>query len=216
MELHSLDGEFLMSQPHDDARPVFIGCPGAYFQVARQILLRDDKRVIARGSHGRREPSKDGPAIVLDLAGFAMHQIPSPNHFASKGRADRLVPEANAQQWRLARKVADQLDADAGILRCTRSRRDYDALGMHCLNFFDGHFVIAANFNLRAQFTQVLDEVVSERIVVIEDEDHSSIVAVRSGFQGVQGSEFQGFDDNSESAASEQETRLLNLETLGP
>src|ERR1700747_199061 len=129
MELHSFDGEFFMSQSHDDAGPIFIGCPGAYFKFARQILLRDDERVIARGGHWRREASKDGPAIMLALAGFAMHQIPSPNPFASKGRADRLVPEADAQQWRLARKIADQLDADAGILRCTRSRRKYDALG---------------------------------------------------------------------------------------
>jgi len=183
MKLHSLDRKFLMSQPHDHSRAIFIGRPGAYFQIVRQVLFGNDERVISRGSHGRGESFKNSLAIVLDLARFAMHQIPSPNHFAAKGCADRLVSEANAQQWRLARKMADQLDADARVLRCARSRRNYDAFGMHYLNFVDGHFVIAANFDLCAQLTQVLDEVISERIVVIEDEDHSSIVAVGTGFK---------------------------------
>jgi hypothetical protein len=49
---------------------------------------------------------------------------------------------------------------------------------MHRLDLSDGHFIVAANLNFGAQFAQVLDEVVSERIVVIEDEDHQLIVAV--------------------------------------
>ena len=51
---------------------------------------------------------------------------------------------------------------------------------MHRLDLSDGHFIVAANLNFGAQFAQVLDEVVSERIVVIEDEDHMLIVAVES------------------------------------
>jgi DNA-binding winged helix-turn-helix (wHTH) protein len=55
---------------------------------------------------------------------------------------------------------------------------------VHCLDLSDGHFVVAANLNLGAQFTKILDEVISERIVVIEDEDHGFIVAVeKQGFR---------------------------------
>jgi hypothetical protein len=48
---------------------------------------------------------------------------------------------------------------------------------VHRFDFSDGHFVVAANLDFGAQFTKVLDEVVSKRIVVIEDEDHQFIVA---------------------------------------
>ena len=48
----------------------------------------------------------------------------------------------------------------------------HDTFGVHRLDLFDGYFVVAANLYLGAQFAKVLDEVVSERIVVIEDEDH--------------------------------------------
>ena len=82
--------------------------------------------------------------------------------------------------------MADQFDADAGFLRSAGSGRNDDALGVHRLDLSDGHFVVAANLDFGAQFAQVLDEVVSERIVVVEDEDHGFIVAVER-----QGSEFQ-------------------------
>src|SRR5208337_4953175 len=73
--------------------------------------------------------------------------------------------------------MADQFDADAGFLGSAWSRRNDDALGVHRLDLADRHFVVAANLDLGAQFAEVLDEVVSERIVVIEDEDHEFIVA---------------------------------------
>jgi uncharacterized protein YbjT (DUF2867 family) len=60
---------------------------------------------------------------------------------------------------------------------------------MHRLDLLDGHFVVAANLNLGAQFAQVLDEVIGKRVVVIEDEDHGLIVAVeeRKGIAEVRG-----------------------------
>jgi hypothetical protein len=73
--------------------------------------------------------------------------------------------------------MTHQFDADASFLRSARSGRNYDAFRTHRLNLSDAHFIVPANLNSRAQFTQVLDQVVSKRIVVIEDEDHRSIVA---------------------------------------
>jgi hypothetical protein len=89
--------------------------------------------------------------------------------------------------------MADQFDADAGFLRSTGSGGNDDALGAHRLDLSDGHLVVAANLNLGAQFAKVLDEVISERIVVIEDEDHRVIVAVKKQVSERQVSRFQSF-----------------------
>jgi hypothetical protein len=78
--------------------------------------------------------------------------------------------------------MADQFDADAGFLRGAGSGRKHDAFGVHRLDLSYGDFVVAANLYLGAQFAKVLDEVVSERIVVIEDEDHKFIVAPGARF----------------------------------
>jgi hypothetical protein len=43
---------------------------------------------------------------------------------------------------------------------------------MHRYNFRHSDLIVAADFNLRAQFADVLDQVVGEGIVVIEYENH--------------------------------------------
>ena len=106
--------------------------------------------------------------------------------------------------------MTDQFDADAGFLRSAGSGRNHDALGVHRLDLSDGHFVVAANLNPGAQFAQVLDEVVSERIVVIEDEDHEFIVAVTRGSEA-RFQKFQGFQCGRKSSAARTD---LSLETL--
>jgi hypothetical protein len=177
-----------MPQAHDDAGSVFVRSPCADFQIAWQILLGDDQRMIAGRGHRRRQAAKDGLAIVLNLTGFAVHQVLRANHLAAEGCADRLVSEADSEQRHtspalvLARKMADQFDADAGFLRGAGSGRKHDAFGVHRLDLSDGYFVVATNLYLGAQFSEVLDEVVSERIVVIEDEDHEFIVAPEARF----------------------------------
>jgi hypothetical protein len=112
------------------------------------------------------------------LAGLAMHQVFGANYLTAKGRADGLMSEADAQHRNISfgREMPDQFDADARFLWSARSGRNHDALGMHRFDPLDGHFIVAANLNLGAQFAKILDEVVSERIVVIEDEDHVTII----------------------------------------
>ena len=112
---------------------------------------------------------------------------------AAKGRADRLVSEAHAKNGNVPGEVADQIDADAGILRSAWARGEHDTLGLHGLDIGDSELVVAANLNLGAQFAKVLDEVISERIVVIEDEDHRVIVAVKKQVSERQVSRFQSF-----------------------
>src|SRR6266849_10527945 len=104
--------------------------------------------MIAGCGHRRRQAAKDGLAIVLNLTGFAVHQVLRTNHLAAEGRADRLVSEADSEHGHFAREVADQFDADAGFLRSARSGRNHDARGVHRLDLSDRHFVVAANLDL--------------------------------------------------------------------
>ena len=67
---------------------------------------------------------------MFDGAGLAMHEIGGTNDFAAEGCADRLMAKTYAEQRHTPGEVADQFDADAGVLRCTRAGRDHDALGM--------------------------------------------------------------------------------------
>jgi len=180
MELHALDRELPVAQAHNYARAVGLAGPGADFKVTRQPFLADDQRVITGRCHRRVDSLKNCPPIVLDRARFSVHQVSRAHHFSSKSRADGLMSQADPEQrnhvLRLAREVTNQFDADPSVLRSARSRRNHDALRSHRFDLVDADLVVTPHLNLRAQFADVLDEVVSERIVIVEDEDHVLIL----------------------------------------
>jgi len=182
MELHSFYGELAVAQGHDDAGSVGVVSPGADGEIGGQIFFGDDEGVIAGRGHGRGESAKDGLAVVLDGAGLAVHQVFGADDLSAKSCADGLMSEADAKHGNFAGEVADDVDADAGVLRSAGAGRDDDALGMHGCDFGDRHLVIAAHLDVSAQFSEILDEVVSERVVVVEDEDHRGIV-IGGGWQ---------------------------------
>ena len=147
---------------------------------AGRSFLFHDERVIARGRHGRGQAAEDGLVVVGDGAGLAVHQVRSAHDVAAKSRADGLMSQADAENRNFAGEVPDQIDADAGVLRRARTRRDHDALRLHGLDLGNCDLVVAANLDLRAQFPEVLNQVVGKGIVVVENENHEAPILAYS------------------------------------
>ncbi len=112
--------------------------------------------MIASTNHRAGNAAKNGAAVVLDRTGFAVHQPRRANDSAAKGRADRLMSQAHSQDGDLAGKVFHQRNADARLLRRARAGRDHNPLRRQRFNILNCHLVVAANFHLRAQFSQHL------------------------------------------------------------
>ena len=49
--------------------------------------------------------------------------------------------------------------------------RDDDLFRPHRFDFLDRDLIVAPHFHIGAQFSEILDQVVGERIVVVEDEN---------------------------------------------
>src|ERR1051325_7453353 len=97
-------------------------------------------------------------------------------HPAAKCFTDGLVSQANAEHRYLPGEVADQIDADARLVWSTRSGRHHDVVGTHGFNLFYCDLIIPAHLNFGSQFSNVLDQVVSEGIVVIENENQGVLL----------------------------------------
>src|ERR1700688_3529170 len=82
------------------------------------------------------------------------------------------MSQADAENRDFTREVPDQADADARILRRARSGRNYDALRFHGFDIQCRDLVVAPYFDLCAEFSEVLNQVVCKRVVIIENEDH--------------------------------------------
>lgn len=161
-----------MAQAHDHAGAAILRGVGTDFEIFRQAFFFHDQGVIARGGHRRGKALEDGFAVVLDLAGFAMHQFRGTHDFAAESCADGLMSQADPEQGNFAGKMADQVDADSGFLRRAWSRGKQNALGVHGVDFCHSQLVVPAHYDLRSQFTQILDQVVGKGVVVVENEDH--------------------------------------------
>jgi len=109
---------------------------------------------------------------MLNLAGLSVHKVSGADNASAEGGSNGLMSQANAEQWDSPREVADELDADAGFLRSAGAGRDHDPLGTEPFDFLYRNLVVPPHLDLRAQFSQILDQVVGKRIVVVEDEDH--------------------------------------------
>src|SRR5215472_4168313 len=130
--------------------------------------------MVASGRERTRSTAENGVAIVFHLAYLAVHYPAGPDHFSSEGRSNRLVSQANSQHWPFTGKIPEQIDADPRLLGSTRTGRNHNVRRPQALNFFATDLIVASHFNLFSHFTQILDQVVRERIVVVEDENHAS------------------------------------------
>ena len=176
MELHTLDGELAVAEAHDDARAISIAGPGADFEIGRQALFGDDERVIASCGQRGGNSAKNGLAVVFDQAGLAVHQCFCAYDVAAKSRADGLMTEADSEQGNFAGEMANQIDADAGVLGRAGTGRNQDTIGVERSDLADREFIVTAYLDLGAELPQILDEVVGERVVVVEDEYHEVIL----------------------------------------
>src|SRR6202142_883684 len=178
MKLHALDRKFLVAQSHDGLRAARFGRPRADFEFGGQVLFLNNQRVVAGGGERGLQIPEDGPIVMGDGAGFAVHQVGGADDLASEGCSESLVAEADTQNRQLPGEMAKKVNADAGFLRRAGAGRGAEAIGVHGLDFADRDLVVAADHYVGPQFAQILHQVVREGVVVVEDEDH-----VASGYQ---------------------------------
>src|SRR4051794_41162599 len=162
MELNTLGGQLAVAQAHHHA-----AARRAHLEHVRHVGI-DHERVVARDLDLVGQAGEDRLSVVLDHRRLAVDRLVGDDGSAER-LAKRLVAEADAQDRRAAlSERTDCLDRDPRLVRRARTRRHDDAVR---LAFEQPRLVIAHHLDRGAELTQVLDEVVGERVVVVDDED---------------------------------------------
>src|SRR3954447_22678166 len=128
--------------------------------------------MVARCRKWRLQVFENRSAVMFYWAGFSMHQVRGSDYSSSEGRAQSLVSKAYSKNRTLAAELFKQVDADPRILRCAWAGRDDDALRTQSFDCSHRDLIVSAHDNFRAQLTQVLHQVVGERVVIIQDKNH--------------------------------------------
>ena len=168
VELDAFDGKLAVAEAHDDA----VGGFGGDFEAARQRAAFDDERMIARGFEILREAAKNRFAVVMNFAGLTVHDFFRADDFATERVADGLMAEADAENGNFAGEVLDDGHAQTRFARRAGAGRNNDAFGAHAGDFVECDFVVAADFELLPHLAEVLRQVVGERVVVVEEQNH--------------------------------------------
>ena len=163
MELHALHPQGPVAQAHDDA----VRFRGD-FQIGRHRFFLNDQRVVARRHKILRQILEDRFVVVMNAAGFAVHDLRRADDLPPERVSDGLMAEAHAEDRNLPREAPDHVDANARIFRRAGPGRNHDALRLFCGNLVECNLVVAMHFQLLAQLAEELREVISERIVVVE------------------------------------------------
>src|SRR5262249_20776836 len=168
MELHSYGGMGGVRERHDFA-VVLRHCGDA--QVAGQGLPLDDQGVVAAGLQRSSDAAEDPAPIVSDLRGLAVHHPFGPHHASPEGLADRLMPQANAENWNLPGKLANGRHAHPRLARRAWPGGKNERIGTPGSYSLHVDPIVAEDFDRRAQLPQILNQVEGEGVVVVDDED---------------------------------------------
>jgi len=168
MELHAFDGERPVAQAHDLA---VLG-PGGDLEAVRQRVALDGERVVTRAGEWIRQAGKDAAIAVCYLRDLAVHQALGVHDAPAKSFADRLMAEADAEQRNLARERADRRRRNPGLRRRSRPGRDDEIVGRKLGDLGKRNRVVAKHLHVLTEFAEILHEVVSEGIVVVDHQQH--------------------------------------------
>src|SRR5690606_22353092 len=91
---------------------------------------------------------------------------------AAVGLADALVPEAHAEDRNPAAEALDDRHRDPRLVGRARPGRDHDLRGREALDLVEADLIVAVNAHVLAELAEILHEVVGERVVIVDHEEH--------------------------------------------
>ena len=140
-----------------------------------------DEGVVATDDQGVAHALEHADVLVLDDARTAVQQFRRAVDRRAKCLAEGLVPEAHPEHRNAlsahARMISTQLPASRG---CPGPGETSTPSGAISDDLRAAHLIVATYLDLGSQFGHVLDEVVDERVVVVDDEDRSARCSLRN------------------------------------
>ena len=165
MELDALGGQLAVADAHHDA-----AAAGGDLEAGGDVLV-DHQRVVAPDGQRRGQAREDRAAVVLDRRGLAVDGQMADDR-AAEGLRERLVAQAHPEGRHAGLREAAHRPRPRCRPRwaCTARARRRRGRSSRASSSSTVGAVVAHDLELAAQLAQVLDEVVGERVVVVDDE----------------------------------------------
>jgi hypothetical protein len=178
VELHPFNRARNVPQPHDVS--VIQAAAGDDEGVGNRVF-KDSQRMVSGHLERRFHPLIKPLAVVLDHAGFAVHDAAAAADRGSGNQTDGLMAKADSENGGAGQGAIsfhgclEDFEADSRFLGGAGSGAENDALRGHGLNLFHRDRIVSVDDHVGSQLAQVLNEVEGEAVVVVDDEDHGEL-----------------------------------------
>src|ERR1043166_8102117 len=103
-----------------------------------------------------------------------MHETRSTNDLAAVRFRDALMTQTHTQDWNFAAETENNVLADTCFARRARPRRNADVARRQGGDLLDRDLVVTLDQQFAAELAEILGQVVSEGVVIIEKQQHRS------------------------------------------
>lgn len=117
--MHAFGGGGLASNAHQF---ILVDGPCRLLKIIVQALRLDDQAVVSRCGEWVIQAREDRLAVMMNLAGLAVHQSVGADDLGAESLAYTLMAEADAKDRDLTVKVTDEIATQPCVVRCARPR----------------------------------------------------------------------------------------------
>src|SRR5262245_16378791 len=174
MELDAVDGQVAVAHGHD------LAVVRGRRHLQDVGSLERGKRVIPARLDCIGKSREEPTTVVPDGARLAVDELECGADLPAERLHDRLMPETDPERRRRRREPPDDLQRGAGIGRATRPRCDDEVRRREPRCALGVERVVSPHGHLRAELAEQVREVVRERVVVVDEEDHRCSDSARS------------------------------------
>jgi hypothetical protein len=109
---------------------------------------------------------------VFDLRYLSVHQTPCSHDLTAKNITNALVTKADPEERNAGSKILDNLIADSRFLWRAWTRGNANVVWLQFFDLIKRDAVIAVHLHVCTHLAEVLDEVISEGVVIVDDQQH--------------------------------------------
>src|SRR6266404_4125354 len=114
----------------------------------------------------------------MDPGRFPVHRPPGAHDTGAVGGADALMPQAHAEDRDRRHEPPHDVGRDAGLPRLAGLGCDDDMRRLQHLDFLWRRSVVTSYHGVFSQLAPVAGQIVDERVVVIDQQDHGTRAAM--------------------------------------
>src|SRR5207245_5371015 len=147
-------------------------------QLGGKPRAGDDEGMVARRRERVRETREQATRVVVDAGRFAVHRSTGAHDAGAVRGADALMPQAHAEDRRAGAEAPHDVGRNPRLPRRAGPGGYDDVRRLQGLDFLERRRVVASYNRLFSQLAHVAGQVVDERVVVVDQEDHGTRAAM--------------------------------------